>query len=203
MTAPKHSKAAIKAHTAPVRAKFKTGAKYAEACRLVNEARSEFDKPRPVHPLMLDDRDWNRDKVMDHICNQIATTSRGIGNILVAGYEGNALPVYSTVMKWIDEDTALSDRYTRAKEAQADFMADEILDIADDGTNDWMERHDKDGGNAGYQINGEHVQRSRLRIESRKWLASKLKPKKYGEKTTIAGDPDSPIEMSLKVSFGV
>jgi hypothetical protein len=42
-------------------------------------------------------------------------------------------------------------------------------------------------------LNGEHVQRSRLRIESRKWLAAKLKPKKYGEKTTIAGDAENPL----------
>lgn len=48
MKQPKHSKAAIKAHPAPKREEFKTAKAYAEACRLVNEARSAFDKPKPV-----------------------------------------------------------------------------------------------------------------------------------------------------------
>lgn len=48
MPAPKHSKAAIKAHPAPVRADFKTAKAYAEACRLVEEVRVAFDKPKPV-----------------------------------------------------------------------------------------------------------------------------------------------------------
>lgn len=199
MKSPKHSKAAEKAHPAPVRAEFKTAKAYTEACRLVNEARIAFDAPKPSHPLMLDGKDWNRALVMDHICNQLATTSRGIGNILTAGYDGKDLPSYSSIMSWIGADTVLLEKYTRAKEAQADFMADEILDIADDGTNDWMERHDKEGENVGYQINGEHVQRSRLRIESRKWLASKLKPKKYGDKLAVGGADDLPPVQITKI----
>ena len=170
-------------------------------------------QPIPAHPMMLDGKDWNRTRVMDHVCNQLATTSRGIGNILKAGCDGNTLPQYSTFMYWLDADKELLDRYTRGKEAQADFMADEILDIADDGTNDWMERAGKDGENAGYQINGEHVQRSRLRIESRKWLAAKLKPKKYGEKIQHGGADDlppikteeqvSPREISRRIAFAL
>lgn len=145
------------------------------------------------HPLMLDGRDWDRNKVMAHICDQLATTSFGIGTILKNKYEGFNLPSYSTIMLWLEEDQKLSDRYARGKEAQADYMADEMLDISDNASNDWMERAGKDGDNLGWQVNGEHVQRSRLRIETRKWLASKLKPKKYGDKTTLAGDADNPI----------
>jgi hypothetical protein len=157
-------------------------------------APKKVEKPTvPSHPLMLNEKDWNKEMVMNHICDQLATTSYGIGTILKLGLNGNGLPSYSSIMSWLDSDETLLDRYTRAKEAQADFMADEILDIADDGTNDWMERYSKDGESIGYQVNGEHVQRSRLRIESRKWLAAKLKPKKYGEKTTIAGDAENPL----------
>lgn len=144
------------------------------------------------HPLMLNGKDWNKNKVMDYVCDCLATTSNGVGRILLNEYDGLPLPNYSSIMAWIDKDKSLLDKYTRAKEAQADFMADEILDIADDATNDWMEKHDKEGGNVGYQINKEHVQRSRLRIESRKWLASKLKPKKYGEKLAVGGADDMP-----------
>lgn len=152
-------------------------------------AKKKVPYKHPDHPLLVvgppgsqHDVVWNRELVIDHICDQIVCSSRGIGNILTAGYEGYVLPSYSTVMKWLTEDESLSERYAGAKEAQADYMADEILDIADDGMNDWMEKNDKDGACIGYQLNGEHVQRSRLRIDSRKWLASKLKAKKYGDK---------------------
>ena len=57
-----------------------------------------------------------------------------------------------------------------------------MLDIADDACNDWMERLGEDGQPIGYQLNGDHIQRSRLRIETRKWLATKLQPKKYGDR---------------------
>ena len=60
-----------------------------------------------------------------------------------------------------------------------------IRDIADDGSNDYMEKLDKDGEVIGYSINGENIQRSRLRVDSRKWLASKLLPKKYGDKLDV------------------
>src|SRR3990172_7086066 len=58
------------------------------------------------------------------------------------------------------------------------------MDISDDGTNDWMASNDPE--NPGYRVNGEHIARSRLRVDTRKWIASKLKPKKYGEKLDIA-----------------
>lgn len=82
-------------------------------------------------------------------------------------------------------------RYARAKEAQADAIFDEILEIADDGSNDWMKR--EDGENEGYALNGEHVQRSRLRVDSRKWMASKLAPKKYGDRILHGSDPENPL----------
>lgn len=193
MKPPKHSPAATKANPAPTREDFATGKDYAIACMNCHEARVEFDKPVPLHPLMIDGKDWNRALVMAHICDLLATTSYGIGKILNSGYDGKPLPSYSTVMKWLEEEEILSDRYARAKEAQAEFMADEMLDIADDGRNDWMESFGKDGESLGYKINGDHVQRSRLRIDTRKWLASKLKPKKYGDKTILSGDKENPV----------
>lgn len=137
----------------------------------------------PLHPLKRSLKSWNEDKVIDLICDELATSSQGLGKIIINQRDMTGdFPSYSTIMKWISEDDKISDKYARAKEAQADYMADEMLDIADDGSNDWMAKLDKDGSNIGYQLNGEHVQRSRLRLDTRKWLASKLKPKKYGEK---------------------
>ncbi len=94
------------------------------------------------------------------------------------------MPNKSTVFRWIDSNPEFRDQYARAREFQADTMADEMQDIADDGSNDWMEKHDHEGNAIGWQLNGEHVQRSKLRIDIRKWNASKLKPKKYGDKIT-------------------
>lgn len=95
------------------------------------------------------------------------------------------MPAMSTVFLWLRTHEEFSEQYTRAKAEAADALVEEMLDIADDGTNDWMEVHDKEGNCVGYKVNGEHVQRSRLRVEARKWIAAKLKPKKYGEKIDI------------------
>ena len=93
-------------------------------------------------------------------------------------------PCAATIFNWLSSNKEFLEQYTRAKQESADALTDEMLDIADDATNDWMERLDGDGQPIGYQLNGDHVQRSRLRIETRKWLASKLKPKKYGDRIT-------------------
>ena len=65
-------------------------------------------------------------------------------------------------------------------EGQADFHAEEILEISDNGSNDWMVENDPD--NPGYKLNGEHLQRSKLRVDTRKWIASKFKPNTYADK---------------------
>ena len=94
------------------------------------------------------------------------------------------MPNRSTVLLWSVQDrNGFSAHYARACEARAQYWADELLDIADDGTNDWMERLDDKGG-VSYTVNGEALQRSRLRVDTRKWLLSKLVPK-YADKTVV------------------
>lgn len=96
------------------------------------------------------------------------------------------MPCAATVFNWLRRHKEFVEQYEKAKEEQADALAEDILDIADDGTNDWMEREVGEGeGNTGWKLNGEHVQRSRLRVDARKWIASKLKPKKYGDKSDV------------------
>lgn len=92
------------------------------------------------------------------------------------------MPCKQTVLRWISQRPEFRDQYVRAKEEGAEAIAEEMFDIADDGTNDWMEKLDKEGKGIGYQINGEHVQRSKLRIDTRKWYLSKIMPKKYGDR---------------------
>ena len=112
------------------------------------------------------------------ICSRLAA-----GESLVSICDDKHLPHAATVYRWLDVNEAFRDRYTRARESQADALFVEILKISDDGRNDWMAR-EGDGG-SGWALNGEHVQRSRLRIDARKWMAGKLRPKKYGDKQEI------------------
>jgi hypothetical protein len=102
------------------------------------------------------------------------------------------MPHESTVRKWALEDRkqdpqskaedGFYTQYARARDIGLDAMADELLDIADDGTNDWTERLDSEGKKTGQTVpDHEHIARSRLRVDTRKWYLSKLAPKKYGE----------------------
>ena len=82
----------------------------------------------------------------------------------------------STVMLWVANDKeGFSEQYAKACEARLYFHAEELIDIADNATNDWMERNDPN--NEGWRANGEAVNRSRLRVDTRKWILSKLLPK--------------------------
>lgn len=83
-----------------------------------------------------------------------------------------------TVWRWIREREEFRKQYDRAKQESVDVHAEEILDIADD-------------------VSGE-VSRDRLRIDARKWIASKLKPKKYGDKTSL--DVETP--QNVKITIG-
>lgn len=114
------------------------------------------------------------------ICERIAD---GESLRQICGDEG--MPATSTVFVWLSEDPQFSEQYARAREAQADAVFDDILSIADDGRNDWIEKRNADGQVIGWQENGEAIRRSQLRIDARKWMAGKLKPKKYGEKLDL------------------
>ena len=107
----------------------------------------------------------------------------------------------STVFKWLSENEDFAKQYARAREVQADALFDEILDIADDGSNDWMEKRNADGKNIGWQENGEALRRSQLRIDARKWMAGKLRPKKYGEKLALTDGEGGPVKVEV-IKFG-
>lgn len=113
----------------------------------------------------------------DRICGEIVQ-----GHSLRTICKSEEMPCVATIFNWFRSQPKFLEQYEKSKEEQADALAEEMLDIADDGTNDWMERVDDEGAIVGYRINGEHVQRSRLRLDTRKWIASKLKPKKYGDR---------------------
>ena len=125
------------------------------------------------------------DKLAAKICQRLAE-----GESLRAICADKAMPAISTVMGWLFDGNhdGFSEQYARAREAQAEIRADEIVDIADDASGDFTA--DKDGKLA---ANNEHIQRSRLRVDARKWIAAKLLPKRYGDKLQHTGDGGGPI----------
>lgn len=93
-------------------------------------------------------------------------------------------PDRSTVMRWVVDDIdGFAAKYARAKSLGIDEFVEETLEIADDGSNDWMKSNKPDA--EGYVLNGEHVQRSKVRIETRRWLAERMEPKKYGARAGL------------------
>lgn len=135
------------------------------------------------------------EELADTICERIAD-----GESLRAICREEGMPSKATVFRWLANNEKFQDQYARAREAQADSLFDDVLEIADDSRNDWMERNGE--GDPGWALNGDHIQRARVRIDARKWMAGKLRPKKYGEKMIHGGDrDDGSIPVSLSIRF--
>ena len=113
------------------------------------------------------------------ICEQIAQ-GKSLVNIC-----GELDISYTQVMVWLSKYPDFTDKYARAREAQADWYADEIISVIDNAKSDRNE-----------------IERAKIKIEALKWVASKLKPKKYGDKLdlTSAGERiEQPIYGGLSV----
>lgn len=124
------------------------------------------------------------------ICERLA-----LGESLRSVCRDETMPGISTVFRWFDEHDGFREHYEKAKQESADALAEELLEIADDGRNDYMEKLSADGEAMGYITNGENIQRSRLRVDTRKWIMARMKPKKYGDKTIHEGG-DTPIKVA-------
>ena len=132
------------------------------------------------------------DKLAAKICERLAE-----GETLRSICRDEKMPGKTTVLRWLgDEKNAdFRTQYAHAREMQADRFAEEILEIADDGSGDWST--DKDGKKT---LDHEHVQRSRLRIDTRKWLMARMAPKKYGDKMQHTGDGGGPIRTEVDLT---
>lgn len=135
-------------------------------------------------------------EIADAICERLAD-----GESLRSICRSEGMPSRSEVFRWLadDENAKFRDQYARAKEFGIEALADDIMEISDDARNDWMER----GGaeDAGWVANGEHIQRSRLRVDARKWMLSKLAPKKYGDKLDVSLEATVKGSVSYKANI--
>lgn len=99
------------------------------------------------------------------------------------------MPAQSSVYVWLTRFPAFTEMYARAREEQADTLADEIVAIADEMP---METTDKDGNT---RFDSAYIQWQRSRVDARKWVAAKLKPRKYGDRVALEGTTDgAPIK---------
>lgn len=112
----------------------------------------------------------------ERICNLISVSTIGTKKLCE---ENDWMPCYATVKNWLRTHDYFLALYTRAKDDQADILVEEMLEIADDKKDDTVTTE------FGSQGNSIAIARARLQIDTRKFIASKLKPKKYGDKLDL------------------
>jgi len=141
------------------------------------EKRAEASKPTPRRVF--------DQKVADIICIMLSE-GMSLRQILKADTTGT-LPAQSTVYEWLLRHPLFAEQYARAREEQADTLADEIISIADEQPEVIAVTDKKTGALIEHKLDGAFLQWQKNRIEARKWTAMKLKPKKYGDRMAVEG----------------
>ena len=126
----------------------------------------------------------------DEICAAVATSSDGLTKLCDRNPHW---PTAKCIYEWRLKYKEFGDNYARAKAKQIDVLVEEILIIADDGSKDYYINSKGEE-----KFDSEHVQRSRVRIDTRKWLAAKLAPKVYGDKVLHEANVNIKQEDALK-----
>ena len=134
-------------------------------------------------------------EVADYICTEL-----GKGRSLRKILQEDGMPSYQTVYSWLAAHPHFLDQYTRAREEQAETLADEIVDIADE-TPEMNPIIDRNGELIRIEMHSAYLQWQKQRIEARKWTAAKLRPKKYGDRVTMAGDAEAPLKVEADITI--
>ncbi|WP_323034142.1 hypothetical protein [Pararhodobacter sp.] len=115
------------------------------------------------------------------ICGELAT-----GRSLKSVCSDPGMPAVSAIYTWMNRYPEFKEMYARAKVDGAEALFEEIFEIADDASGDF----DAEGN-----FRSEHVQRSRLRVDVRKWALSKLRPQQYGDRVALdhGGQAENPL----------
>ncbi len=158
------------------------------------KAKTKPSKPAPKQPAAKKPvgrpSDYSQE-LADLICEALAE-----GHSLRSICQADNMPNKGTVFRWLATNQAFQDQYARSREAQADCLFDDILAIADDGRND---TYTDDDGNT--RTDFDVIARSKLRVDARKWMAGKLRPKVYGDKVDVnhGGQEGNPVNVQTKV----
>jgi hypothetical protein len=129
----------------------------------------------------------------DIICTRIAE-----GESLREIIKSEGMPDRTVVYDWLLKDPDFANRYARARDEQADTLADEIIAIADEQPEIIVVKDKKTGAVIEHKLDNAFLQWQKNRIDARKWTAMKLKPKKYGDKLALGGDPDNPVKLEVQ-----
>lgn len=119
-------------------------------------------------------RKHDRPKIVKAVCLAISG-----GKLVKAACREEGITA-DQIRDWCHADDTLSALYARAREAQAHAIAEDAIDIADSEA-----------------LTPEAVQRNKLRVDARKWMASKIAPRLYGEKLEVSGDPERPLAVQV------
>lgn len=139
-----------------------------------------------------------REEIVAEICQRIAN-GEALTNICTKDRKDD-YPPRTTFYDWKDENPEFEKAYLRAMKLRVDAYVEETFEIADDGRNDWVKANDPN--NPGYVFNGEHSQRSKMRISQRNWYAEKICPRIYGQKIALGGADDMPPIKSVSEVVG-
>jgi hypothetical protein len=127
-------------------------------------------------------------ELAEKICFELAQ-----GKSLRTVCKMDGIPDGSTIFSWFRLHEEFSKQYARAKQEAADAMAEDILDISDDNSEDEETRINSKTGEKYQVVNQDNIQRARLRVDTRKWLMAKMKPKKYSERLELEDLPQHAI----------
>jgi hypothetical protein len=173
--------------------------KKAEQPELLPAVVAQPEEAKQEAPKMGRPTDFNQE-VADRICERISD-----GESLRSICRDEAMPAKATVFRWLGKHKDFEDQYTRARQEQAESLADEIVNISDEVGQPLIVE------GAAIMVDGKpmmvvdnaSVQHAKLRVEARKWVASKLKPKKYGDKIEMSGPNGGaiPLNVSGKVAL--
>ncbi len=132
--------------------------------------------PKPLTPWQK----WsaNPETAMESLCGHVMNGGH------MADYCGTRSIEYTTMLKWISRDPERVQMYARAREDRADKIADEIVAISDEV--EVSARYD--GEDVKLALDAAAVARNRLRVDARKWVAAKLKPRTYGDKLDVTAE---------------
>ena len=129
-------------------------------------------------------------EIGERICELIGSSDRGLDFLCSKHAE---LPHAGTVHRWLNAHPEFREHYLRARERQADFIADQALEIADDTSRDTIETE------SGERANAEWISRSKLRVDTRLRIAGKLAPKRWGDRIQHANDPVDPMPAAISI----
>lgn len=111
--------------------------------------------------------------------------------------EAESGPDPSTVLRWVDQEPEFAQQYAHARMRGYQLLADQIIDISDDSDGDIVDTEH------GPRVDAERVARSKLRVDSRKWMLSKMLPKVYGEKTETTHEVGESVTKIVRQIVGV